>query len=327
MRSFHRNQARKNPPQASACENQQQHIQTHFPRILFIWREPSAGPDKHLISDISHSALPLRGGKNEWMRLMGRGKTQFQRKRKGSGGDVSDWAGNSPLHAHTQNKRVEKGIFLSIQQRATWELYSCRASGFSGCCCAPGWSQRRRRPAAAGYLLLFSMRASLKANRSGPVRANDRESATGSHLFLRATNQQSFAHSLGSTGNASYKVSHLCSKSMNCCRRSQRVSERARGESGEGIRLVPCRSQNTTPQGWWGYFFLGVDGGAGGGRAPQPPSAHSCISAGQPISHTWKSNFVGTGRLPAKERRARSAASLFRRSTGPFFIYEWEGSH
>jgi len=104
-----------------------------------------------------------------------------------------------------------------------------------------GRQRRRRRPgpAAAGYLLLFSMRASLKANRSGPVRATETERAqqAHSHLFLRATNQQSLASSLGSTGNASYKVSHLCSKSKNCCRcRRSRVSERASARRRERRR-------------------------------------------------------------------------------------------
>lgn len=108
--------------------------------------------------------MPREGGKNEWMHLYGSWQNTISKKIKGSSGvDLTDWAENS-LHAHTHKTSArKKGIFLSSREQPK-ELNSCRASGFSGCC-APGWSQRRRP--AAGYLLLFSMRASLKANRSG----------------------------------------------------------------------------------------------------------------------------------------------------------------
>lgn len=313
-----KNQARKNPPHALGCkaDNKSKQPYSYFTESVELSRTLGWPRQTPHLGYFTQRFEPLWGGRMNECASWAMAKHNFKENEKGLGAMwVTEQGILLSTHTHTLTKQTRGKRHLSIQQRATWELYSCRASGFSGCCCAPDWSQAgsggvRGRLLRATCCFFQCAHPSKPIDRGRCDQATERAQQARSHLFLRATNQQSLASSLGSTGNASYKVSHLCSKSKNCCccRRS-RVSERARGESGEGIRLVPCRSQNTTPQGWWGYFFLGVVGSSGSVQAADarrrslPPPIHA-FAGGHTFPILGKATLWAPARSSQRETRA-----------------------
>lgn len=132
------------------------------------------------------------------MRLMGRGITHwsFKENEKGLGGDLrvtEQGILSFAPHAHTQNKRaVEKGIFLSPSRERPESYIVAGHQVFLVVVVRPAG-----RGGDGGRLLRATCCFFQCAHPSKPIDRgrckSERESATGSHLFLRATNQQPLA--------------------------------------------------------------------------------------------------------------------------------------
>jgi len=96
------------------------------------------------------------------------------------------------------------------------------------------------------------------------------------------------------------------------------VSERAAARAEKGFGWYPAAHKIQPLKAGEVIFSLALLEAAavqaGGGRTPpQPPSAHSCICSWARISHTWKSDFVGTGETQPR-REARGEIARLRRS-------------